>query len=109
MQLNHTAAEFCATNNIVGLSLDRLANGRIIACEIRRDEAGELRVPIRDMSLDDLYALAARLHLEILPSRFATRQEIENHRAHIRRLSERAELAREAREERASEAWNKPE
>ena len=109
MQLNHTAAEFCAVNNIVGLSLDRLANGKIIACEIRRDEAGELRVPIAQMNLDDLYALASRLHLEILPSRFASRQEIESHRAHVRRLSERAELAREAREERSLEAWNRPE
>jgi len=109
MQLNHSAAEFCAVNNIVGLSLDRLPNGKVMACEVRKDEAGELRVPIAQMSIDELYQLASRLHLEILPSRFASRQEIESHRAHVRRLSERAEAAREAREERAMEAWNRPE
>ena len=97
MNLNHTAQEFCATNNIVGLSLDRLPNGRVMACEVRKDEAGEIRVPIAQMSLDDLYALASRLHLEILPSKFASRQEMDNHRAHVRRLSERAEQARELR------------
>lgn len=105
MNLNHSAQEFCANNNIVGLSLDRLPNGKVMACEIRRDEAGELRVPIASMTLDDLYALAARLHLEILPSRFASRQEMDSHRAHIRRLSERAETARELREARETEAW----
>ena len=105
MQLNHTAQEFCATNNIVGLSLDRLPSGKVMACEVRKDEAGELRVPIAQMTLDDLHALASRLHLEILPSRFATAQELESHRLHVRRLSERAEMARELREERETPAW----
>lgn len=105
MQLNHSAQEFCATNNIVGLSLDRLANGRVMACEVRKDEAGELRVPIASMSLDDLYTLASRLHLEILPSKFATAQERESHRQHVRRLAERAESARELRGEREAPAW----
>lgn len=105
MNLNHTAQEFCAANNIVGLSLDRLPNGRLMACEVRKDEAGEIRVPIAQMSLDDLYALASRLHLEILPSKFATRQEMDSHRAHVRRLSERAEQARELRGERENEGW----
>lgn len=109
MQLNHNAAEFCSVNHIIGLSLDRLPNGRIMACEVRRDEAGELRVPIASMSLDDLYALASRLHLEILPSKFATRQEMDSHRAHVRRLSERAEQARELRGERENEAWKQAE
>ena len=105
MQLNHSAQEFCAVNNIVGLSLDRLPSGKVMACEVRRDEAGELRVPIASMTLDDLYALAARLHLEILPSRFASAQELESHRLHVRRMSERAATARELREERGAEAW----
>lgn len=105
MNLNHSAQEFCAVNNIVGLSLDRLPNGRVMACEVRRDEAGELRVPIAQMSLDELYRLASRLHLEILPSKFATRQEMDSHRAYVRRLSERAEQARELRGERSNEAW----
>lgn len=108
MQLNHTAAEFCATNNIVGLSLDRLPSGKVMACEVRRDEAGELRVPIAQMTLDDLYALASRLHLEILPSRFASQQELESHRLHVRRLSERMATARELREERDTPAWAVP-
>ena len=108
MQLNHTAEQFCAVNNITGLSLDRLPNGKIMAVEVRKDEAGELRVPIASMSLDDLYALASRLHLEILPSRFATAQELESHRQHVRRLAERAESARELREERETPAWAVP-
>ena len=105
MQLNHTAQEFCATNKIVGLSLDRLPSGKVMACEVRKDEAGELRVPIAQMTLDDLYALASRLHLAILPSRFASQQELDSHRQHVRRLSERAQMARELREERETPAW----
>ncbi len=109
MNMNHSAQEFCATNHIIGLSLDRLPSGKVMACEVRKDEAGELRVPIAQMNLDDLYALAARLHLEILPSRFASRQEMDSHRAHVRRLSERAEQARELRGERESEGWKQAE
>lgn len=109
MQLNHSAEQFCATNNIVGLSLDRLPNGKVMACEVRKDEAGELRVPIASMTLDDLYALASRLHLEILPSRFASAQELASHRQHVRRLAERAEVARELKGERATPAWARPE
>ena len=106
MQLNHTAQEFCATNNIVGLSLDRLPSGRVMACEVRRyEDNSELRVPIAQMTLDDLYALASRLHLEILPSHFASRQELDSHRQHVRRMSERAQMARELREERETPAW----
>ena len=80
-----------------------------MACEVRKDEAGELRVPIAQMTLDDLYALASRFHLEILPSRFPSRQEMDSHRAHVRRLSERAEQARELRGERGNEAWKQAE
>lgn len=109
MQLNHNAQEFCAINNIVGLSLDRLPNGKVMACEVRKDEAGELRVPIASMTLDDLYALASRLHLEILPSRFASAQELASHRLHVRRLAERAETAREIKGERDTPAWARPE
>ncbi len=109
MQLNHNAAEFCAINNIVGLSLDRLPSGKVMACEVRRDEAGELRVPIASMTLDELYRLASRLHLDILPSKFASRQEMDSHRAHVRRLSERAEQARELRGEREAEGWKQAE
>lgn len=105
MNMNHSAQEFCAVNKIVGLSIDRLPNGKVVAAEVRRDEDGEIRVPIAQMSLDDLYALASRLHLEILPSKFATRQEMDSHRAHVRRLSERAEQARELRGERENEGW----
>ena len=105
MQLNHTAQEFCAVNHITGLSLDRLPNGKVMAVEVRKDEAGELRVPIAQMTLDDLYALAARLHLAILPSRFASQQELDSHRLHVRRMSERAAMARELRKERETPAW----
>lgn len=109
MNMNHTAQEFCAVNNIIGLSIDRLPNGKVVAAEVRRDEDGEIRVPIAEMSLDDLYALAARLSLEILPSKFATKAEMESHRLHVRRLSERRETARALREEREAEGWKQPE
>jgi hypothetical protein len=108
MILNHNPAEFCAVNCIVGLAIDRLPSGKIMACEVRKDEAGELRVPIEQMSLTDLYALAARLHLEILPSKFATRQEMDSHRAHVRRLAERSNEAREMRGARETPAWAVP-
>ena len=106
--MNHNPQEFCAVNSIIGLAIDRLPNGRIVACEVRKDEVGELRVPIAQMSLDDLYALAARLHLEILPSRFASRQEMDSHRAHVRRLAERSNEARELRGVRETPAWAVP-
>lgn len=109
MILNHSAQEFCAVNHIIGLAIDRLPSGKVIACEVRKDEAGELRVPIAQMSLDDLYALAARLHLEILPSKFATRQEMDSHRAHVRRLAERSNEAAELRGVRETPAWQVPE
>jgi len=109
MILNHSAQEFCAVNHIIGLAIDRLPSGKVIACEVRKDEAGELRVPIAQMSLDDLYALAARLHLEILPSKFASRQEMDSHRAHVRRLAERSNEAREMRGVRETPAWQVPE
>ena len=109
MILNHSAQEFCAVNHIIGLAIDRLPSGKLIACEVRKDEAGELRVPIAQMSLEDLYALAARLHLEILPSKFATRQEMDSHRAHVRRLAERSNEAREMRGVRETPAWQVPE
>ena len=109
MIINHNAQEFCAINNIVGLAIDRLPSGQVIACEVRKDEAGELRVPIAQMSLEDLYALAARLHLEILPSKFASRQEMDSHRAHVRRLAERSNEAREMRGARETPAWAVPE
>ena len=108
MILNHNPAEFCAVNNIIGLAIDRLPNGAVIACEVRKDEAGELRVPIAKMSLEDLYALAARLHLEILPSRFASRQEMDSHRAHVRRLAERSNEAAELRGSKQAPAWAIP-
>lgn len=108
MILNHNAQEFCAVNNIVGLAIDRLPSGAVIACEVRKDEAGELRVPIAKMSLEDLYVLAARLHLEILPSKFASRQEMDSHRAHVRRLAERSNEAAEIRGVRETPAWAVP-
>lgn len=108
IHMNHNPQEFCAVNKIVGLSIDRLPSGAVMACEVRKDEAGELRVPIAKMSLDDLYALAARLHLEILPSKFATRQEMDSHRAHVRRLAERSNEARELRGVRGTPAWAVP-
>jgi len=108
MILNHNAQEFCAVNKIVGLAIDRLPSGQVIACEVRKDEAGELRVPIARMSLEDLYALAARLHLEILPSKFASRQEMDSHRAHVRRLAERSNEAAELRGSKQTPAWAVP-
>jgi hypothetical protein len=49
------------------------------------------------------------LHLEILPSRFASRQEMDSHRAHVRRLAERSNEAAELRGSRQAPAWAVPE
>jgi hypothetical protein len=49
------------------------------------------------MSTADFYTLAARLKVEILPSRFASAQELAAHRQQIRRNEERAALADELR------------
>lgn len=106
---NERLPHWIAQNRIIGLSLDKLANGRIIAAEVRRDEEGELRVPIAEMTTADFYALASRLNLPILDSRIASEQELAGHRQAMRRLAERSETAKELRSERESEAWNKPE
>ena len=98
-----------AVNGIIGLAIDRLPSGRLIAAEIRRDEEGELRVPLAEMSTTDFYALAARLNLPVLDSKIASEQELASHRQAMRRLSERQETARELRGERTAELWNVPE
>lgn len=93
---------YVATNHIVGLSLDRLPSGQVLACEVRQDdEAGEqFRVPIGSMSTADFYTLAARLRVDILPSRFASEQEKIATRQHAARMQERAEMAEELRANR---------
>lgn len=98
-----------AQNRIIGLALDKLANGKIIAAEVRRDEEGEIRVPLAEMTTSDFYTLAARLKLPILDSKIASEQELASHRQAMRRLAERAETAKELRSERELAAWNKPE
>jgi len=90
-------AAYIAANHVVGLSLDRLPSGQVQACEIREDEAGQLRVPLGSMTTADFYALAARLRVEILPSQFATAQERAAHRQQIARNEERAAMAAELR------------
>ena len=90
-------AAYIAANNVVGLSLDRLPSGQVLACEVREDEAGQLRVPLGSMTTADFYALAARLRVDILPSQFATAQERMAHRQQIARNEERAETAAELR------------
>lgn len=100
---------YIAANHVVGLSLDRLPSGQVLACEVRQDEAGELRVPLGSMSTADFYTLAARLRVDVLPSQFASRAEILWHqqaKSHARekakeeRTAELAEMAAELREAR---------
>jgi hypothetical protein len=98
-----------AQNGVVGLAIDKLPNGRLIAAEIRKDEEGTLRVPLAEMTTADFYALASRLNLPILDSNIASEQELASHRQAMRRLAERQETAKELRSERAVEGWNKPE
>lgn len=93
-------AAYIAANHIVGLSLDRLPSGQVQACEIREDEAGQLRIPLGSMSTADFYTLAARLRVDILPSKFATAQERAAHRQQIARNEERAAMADEIRASR---------
>ncbi len=91
---------YVAANHVIGLSLDKLPNGQAQACEVRKDEAGELRVPLGSMSTADFYTLAARLRVDILPSQFATAQERAAYRQQIARNEERAAMAAEIREAR---------
>lgn len=101
--------QWLAQNRIIGLALDRLPNGRLIAAEVRKDEEGELHVPLLEMSTDEFYTLASRLNLPVLDSKIATRQEMDSFRQAMRRQSERAETAKELRGERETSGWNKPE
>lgn len=93
-------AAYVATNHIIGLALDRLPSGQVLACEIRKDEAGTLRVSLGSMSTQDFYTLAARLRVDILPSQFATAQERAAYRQQIARNEERAAMAAELRASR---------
>lgn len=97
-----------AQNRIIGLSLDKLANGKIIAAEVRRDEEGELRVPIAEMTTADFYALASKLNLPIMESKIASEQELASHKQAMRRLAERSETAKELRGVRETPAWQVP-
>lgn len=98
-----------AQNGVIGLAIDKLPNGRLIAAEIRKDEEGELRVPLAEMDTDSFYRLAQRLNLPIMDSKIATEQELASHRQAMRRLAERAETARELRGAREMPAWQVPE
>lgn len=91
---------------VIGLALDRHANGKVIAAEVCKDET---RIPLGEMTLDDFYRLAQRLNLPVLPSYVASEQEKESHRLSMRRLAERAETARELRGAREMPAWQVPE
>ena len=91
---------YVAANHVIGLSLDKLPNGQAQACEVRQDEAGQLRVPLGSMTTQDFYALAARLRVDILPSQFATAQERAAYRQQIARNEERAAMAAEIHEAR---------
>lgn len=106
---NERLPHWIAQNRIIGLSLDKLANGKIIAAEVRRDEDGELRVPIAEMTTADFYSLASRLNLPIMDSKIATEQELASHRQAMRRLAERSETAKELRGARETPAWQVPE
>jgi hypothetical protein len=90
---------------VIGLALDRHANGKIIAAEVCKDET---RITLGEMTTDDFYRLAQRLNLPVLPSHVATAQEKESHRLAMRRQSERAEEAREMRGVRETPAWAVP-
>ena len=98
-----------AQNGVIGLAIDKLPNGRLIAAEIRKDEEGELRVPLAEMTVSDFYTLASRLNLPIMDSKIASEQELASHRQAMRRLAERAETAKELRGERSIEGWKVPE
>lgn len=105
---NDKLPHWLAVNGIIGLAIDRLPSGRLIAAEVRKDEEGELRVPLAEMTTADFYALASRLNLPIVESKIASEQELSSHRQAMRRLSERAETAKAIRSERENAAWAVP-
>lgn len=91
---------YIAANHVVGLSLDRLPSGQVLACEVREDEAGQIRIPLGSMTTADFYTLASRLRVDILPSQFATAQERAAYRQQIARNEERAAMVAEIRDAR---------
>ena len=62
-----------------------MPNGRAQACEIRRDEEGEYRTPLAEMTALDFYTLANRLGIEIMDGKDASREEIEATRLKMRK------------------------
>jgi hypothetical protein len=79
------AQAYCRTNHIVGLALNLMPNGRAQACEIRRDEEGEYRTPLAEMTTADFYTLANRLGIEIMEGKDASKEEIAATRLQMRR------------------------
>ena len=60
---------YIAANHIVGLRLDRLPDGRMVAAEVRRDEMGEMALPYLDLNADPatiVRQLAERCGLPVL-------------------------------------------
>lgn len=110
MILDHISTDRIMRNiqalGVIGLALDRHANGKVIAAEVCKDET---RIPLGEMTLDDFYRLAQRLNLPVLPSYVASDQDKESHRLALRRQSERLETAKAIRSERGNEGWKTPE
>lgn len=85
---------YIAANHIIGLRLDRLPNGRVIAAEVRRDELGEHVAPYLDLAESPaviVRALAERCGLPILPGSAASQAEIAAWRARGHRAFVNAE------------------
>ncbi len=81
----HRIPQWIAQHNIIGLALDRHPSGRIIAAEVRKDEKGEHRVTLGEMTVDDFQRLAAQMGLPILESSIASRQLMESWRLQQRK------------------------
>jgi uncharacterized protein len=99
-------AGYISTNGIIGLSLDRLACGRVVATEVRQDELGIHRTPYLDLVGDPsqiVNELAERCGLPILAGNAATREEMEAFQSKQQVLRKRVEIANVVRNERRAE------
>jgi hypothetical protein len=86
MQWNPAMAQaYCRINHIVGLALNLMPTGKAQACEVRRDEEGEFRTPLAEMTTTDFYTLANRLGVAIMDGKDASKEEITATRLQMRK------------------------
>ncbi|MCB1276147.1 tetratricopeptide repeat protein [Prosthecobacter sp.] len=95
-------AAYISANGIIGLAIDRLACGRVVATEVRQDELGIHRTPYVELDGDPsqiVNELASRCGLPVLAGNAATRDEMDAFQSKQQVLRSRAEIDKAIRAE----------